>query len=126
MNKAIEKQVKEREERLRNAMMGSDIEALDELLSDDLIFTNHQGGVMTKADDLEAHRSGFVKIDNIELSDQRIKVIGDSVAVVTVQAAITGIFGGQKADSVLRFTRVWQKVSQDTWRIITGHSSIVI
>jgi hypothetical protein len=46
----------ELEERLRFAMCNSDIDELDNLLADNLIFTNHLGQVVSKTEDLESHR----------------------------------------------------------------------
>lgn len=45
MTNTIETQILEAEERLRLAMLGSDVAALDELLAPDLIFTSHSGTV---------------------------------------------------------------------------------
>ena len=117
-------QIEAYEERLRQAMLKSDLSALDELLAPDLIFTNHLGHLMTKNDDLEAHKSGALKIDEIKLSDQVVKVSGN-VAVVSVQAYIAGKFGGEASESSIRFTRVWSKVSSERWQVIAGHSSLV-
>ncbi len=55
MSDTIETQILEAEEQLRQAMLASDVNALDDLLSPELIFTNHLGQVMGKQDDLAAH-----------------------------------------------------------------------
>ncbi|MFV1997135.1 MAG: DUF4440 domain-containing protein [Acidiferrobacterales bacterium] len=47
------------------------------------------------------------------------------VAVVSLQAHITGEFAGDVAVNNFRFTRVWSKTSSDVWQKIAGHSSIV-
>lgn len=62
------------ENRLKKGMLNSDVEMLNEVLSDDLIFTNHFGQIMTKSDDINGHRSGFVKINAIKQSEQSIKI----------------------------------------------------
>jgi len=124
MNQSIELQIEECEERLKQAMLCSDVSALDELLSPDLTFTNHLGQLMTKQDDLEAHESGMLKINEITLSDQKVKNYGDMVAV-SVQAHILGSFAGVMSKSNIRFTRVWSKASSEDWQVIVGHSSIV-
>ena len=118
------KKIKEYEERLQQAMLQSDVNALDELIAPDLIFTNHFGHVMAKPDDLEAHRSGVVKINTLTLSDQKIK-LHDDMAIVSVQARIIGSFNGIESESDLRFTRVWSKTVDNHWQVIAGHASIV-
>lgn len=111
------------EETLRQAMLNSDVEALDELIADDLIFTMHTGLVINKQDDLEAHRTGIQKFTGIDLDDQQIRYYGDC-AVVTVKAELTGKFNGQDYSETYRFTRIWVK-RQDRWQIAAGHVSQV-
>lgn len=49
------------EEKLRHAMLTSDVAVLDELIADDLVWTMHTGKVVNKQFDLEAHRSGMFR-----------------------------------------------------------------
>ena len=53
------------EDQLKTAMIDSDVLVLDQLISDDLIFTRHLGQIMSKQDDLEAHRSGSVSYTHL-------------------------------------------------------------
>lgn len=57
------------EEKLRQAMLTSDVSILDELIADDLVFTMHTGQVVDKQYDLEAHQSGIFKFTKLEVSD---------------------------------------------------------
>ncbi len=125
MNQEIKAEIKACEEQLKQAMLESDISELDKLLGPDLIFTNHLGQVMTKQDDLEAHKSGMLKIKEITLSDNKIRIVGD-IVIVSVQAKIVGVFAGEESENNFRFTRVWCKNTSNGWQIITGHSSIVV
>ncbi len=111
------------EEKLRQAMLNSDVQALDELIADDLLFTMHTGLVISKQDDLEAHRTGIQKFTSIDLNEQQIRHYGDS-AVVSVKASLTGKFTGQPYCATYRFTRVWVK-RQNQWQIAAGHISQV-
>ena len=124
MSQIIETEIKACEEELRAAMLKSDTDLLDRLLLPDLIFTNHLGQLMTKEDDLNAHRSGLVKIDRIELGDLQIKSMG-SVAVVTVQARIQGSYRGESSENEFRFTRVWSKNTNNNWQVAVAHSTLV-
>ncbi len=124
MNKTSEAEIQDLEQQLKVAMLNSDISALDKLLSSELIFTNHLGQIMTKQDDLNAHKSGRAKIDKIELFEQHIKIL-NGVAVVTVQARILGSFNGESSESEFRFTRVWCKSSDNKWLVTVAHSSMV-
>jgi ketosteroid isomerase-like protein len=124
MNQFIAQQIDECENRLKQAMLNSDVNSLDELLASELVFTNHLGRLMSKQDDLQAHRSGMLKIAEIALSDQKIKII-DSVAIVSVQAHIVGSFAGTASKDDIRFTRVWSKTEEGKWQVIAAHSSLV-
>lgn len=125
MDTRIEMLIKEYEEKLRTAMIQSNVKALDELLAPDLVFTSHLGQLLTKHDDLEAHSSGIVKLRDITPSEQNIKVI-DGTAVVTVKVHIVGSIGGNNSEGDFRFTRVWSKKTDNTWQVIAAHSSVVV
>ncbi|MDJ0747630.1 MAG: nuclear transport factor 2 family protein [Xenococcaceae cyanobacterium MO_167.B27] len=124
MSNSIETQILEAEERLRLAMLDSDVRVLDELLALELVFTNHLGQVLGKQDDLAAHQSGKFKIETLTPSDRRIQVIGN-VASVTVKVHLVGSYAGAGFDNDLRFTRIWNLSSNGTWQIVTAHSSVV-
>jgi len=123
MNSNWEMEVAKAEERLRNAMIESDIPILDKLLSPCLVFTNHLGLVMSKSDDIEGHKAGDLKIEDIVLSDQIIKRI-DGLVLVSVHAEITGSYKGSTANGNFRFTRLWNNENSN-WKVIVGHSCLV-
>lgn len=124
MNQPIETQIEQCEARLKSAMLNSDVNALDELLAANLVFTNHLGRLMTKSDDLAAHRSGMLKISAISLTDKKL-IIQNDVAVVSAQATINGVFQGMPSEKHYRFTRVWAKTEPGKWQVIAAHSCIV-
>ncbi len=123
MDSALKKEIIEAEESLKFAMISSDIEALNQLLSKDLIFTNHLGQLLSKNDDLAAHNKGDFKINDLSLSDQIIKASGN-VVIVSVHANIVGSYKGEATSGNFRFTRVWEKLDSK-WQVLAGHSSIV-
>ena len=111
------------EKKLESAMLRSDVEMLDTLLDDNLVFTNHVGQQTTKQMDLEAHRSGFVKIESINQSNQSVSLF-DNVAIVTVLSEICGLFGDVRSTAKIHFTRVWQKRNTGEYTLIAAHSSL--
>ncbi len=124
VNNSIESKIQKCEKLLKEAMLQSNVSELNKLLADDLIFTNHLGRVMNKQDDLEAHRSKILNINEITLNDMKIKLYS-GIAIVTVKAHIIGSFNGEISENDFRFTRIWSEVSSGTWQIISGHSSLV-
>jgi ketosteroid isomerase-like protein len=110
------------EERLRQAMLHSDVAELDALIAPELLFTTHFGQIATKQEDLEAHRSGFFKFTEITPSDRQIQ-INPGFTVVSVLMHLVGIHGGIPFDQNIRFTRVWAISSNGSLQIIAGHTS---
>ncbi len=124
MNQTNHPIIVEHEERLKLAMLHSDVTELDRLLAPELQFTNHFGQLMSKQDDLDAHQSDILSINEIVISEQNI-ILYSEVAIVTVRAFIVGIFSGVKSGNNFRFTRVWSKASHNNWHIVIAHSTIV-
>ena len=125
MTNSIETQILEAEEQLRLAILNSDVNTLNQLLAPELIFTNHLGQVLSKEDDLTAHRSGIIKVKVLTPSEQYIQLRGD-VAIVSVRMHLVGSYDGIESDSDFRFTRIWTLSSTNTWQVIAAHSSIVV
>ena len=124
LNPSIEKQILQAEERLRIAMLNSDVNTLDELLAPELIFTNHLGRVLSKHDDLAAHQSGIIKVSKLIPSEQDIRLSGD-VAIVSVRVHLSGSYAGKESNGDFRFTRIWTLSASGSWHIIAAHSSLV-
>ena len=116
--------IRELENRLIEAMKTSNIQELNALLADDLIFTAHTGQIFRKEDDINAHSSGNIKIFSIETSEQVIR-IEDNVAIVSVLMEISGSFFDNTEVGFFRFTRIW-KLNGGQWQIIAAHSTQVI
>lgn len=123
MNRIMESQIAEAEERLRTAMLISDVKVLDELLAPDPIFTNHLGQLLNKQDDLAAHRSGLLEVNELEASERHIQLHGE-VAVVSVRMRISGTYDGGPASGDFRFTRVWALFPAESWRLIAAYSVV--
>ena len=117
-------QIIELENRLIQAMKGSNVNELDALIDDELIFTGHDGRLYTKEMDLQAHREGNIAIFELTTSEQVIKII-DDIAVVSVRKDISGSFFEEVQVGIFRFTRIW-KYKNGKWRIIAGHSTQMV
>jgi hypothetical protein len=64
------------ERRLQAAQLASDVEGLDNLLDDRLVFTGPAGRLYSKQDDLELHRSGRQVLSRVEEEDLSVLVDG--------------------------------------------------
>ncbi|OSN10478.1 hypothetical protein AU512_08345 [Lonsdalea iberica] len=114
------------ETRLRQAMLVSDVTALETLLDRELLSLSHLGQTLGRSDDLDAHRSGLIKNHNLQTADEQI-LLKDNVAIVVVKTQNFGSFGGQPADSVFLFTRTWLRSPDSTnGRVIAATSERLI
>ena len=112
------------EDELRAAQLSADVEALDRLISDDLLFTGPTGELATKADDLAAHRSGLVRIRRHEPQHMRVRRIGNDVVIVALLTRLAGIYAETPFEGTYRYTRIWTREG-GRWRIAGGHVSEV-
>ena len=124
MSKFDESDILLLENRLKQAMLNSNISDLDTILADDLIFTNHLGQLMTKQEDLNAHKTGQLEIENIEFSDIKIMPF-NGMALVNAEVRLVGSFNGEAAENIFRFSRIWNKNSNNIWQVIMAHSTLV-
>jgi ketosteroid isomerase-like protein len=113
------------EARLRAAQLSADVDALDRLIDDDLLFAGPDGQLGTKAQDLAAHSSGVVRFRSHEPRELRIRRIADNVAVVALLAHLVVDVAGTPSEGVYRYTRVWAREDGGDWRVVGGHVSAV-
>lgn len=112
------------EMQLVDAMKSSDVATLEKLLADNLLFTNHNGHLLTKQDDLNAHLSDELEIFSIDTSAQLIELYGDT-AIVSVVKDLSSSYQGHASIGIFRFTRVWHN-NGSGWQVVAAHSSQVI
>jgi len=118
MNIAAEAEVIVSENALLDAMRTSDVDLLDRLLHDDLLFNAPTGETATKALDLANYRSGTINLQTVAASDHRLSTIGDDV-VVAVTVELKGSYLGQEIDGRFRYLRVWKRFAGG-WKVIAG------
>ncbi len=107
------------EARLLKAIETHNLESLDQLLHDDLLFNLPSGHTITKAMDLESHSSGSLMVVNKTITrDLTINLIGDT-AVVTVILELDANYDGQPFQGDFKYLRVWKQFG-DHWQVIAG------
>ena len=120
-----DQQIVSLEARIRAAQLSADVAALNELISDDLLFTGPDGQLGTKAQDLEAYRSGTVKFMAHVPEELRIRRVGAKVAISSLRAQLTVDIAGNISRGTYRYTRVWAREDDQIWRVVGGHVSLV-
>lgn len=119
----MKNEIIKKEEELRLAMLASDVEKLDELIDDSLVFVLPDGNLATKQMDLAAHSSKIQKISELNQSEQIINVYGNS-AVVNVKADLVGTYGEVPITGAYRYARVWTKLDNKL-KIVAGSITMI-
>jgi len=119
MNQA---RVIEYEEMLRSAMLSNNIELLEELLSDELIFVNHLGEWLSKEEDINVHRSKSLDIAGMEVLEQEVKLFQELAVTVTKVALNGALATGESIGGEYSYTRVWKDV-EGKLKVVSCHCS---
>ncbi len=109
MEKTITREnVVEAENKLFSAQLVSNVEALDQLLHDDLIAVSPTGEIVTKEMDLASHRAKTMIIEDASTEINDIRITGDTaLSIVTMTAK--GKVMGTPLEGKFRYFRVWKR-----------------
>jgi ketosteroid isomerase-like protein len=106
------------EEQLRQALLTDDVQALAQLLHDDLVFTDQTGIVVGKQDDLNSHASGALKMIEYEILETIVRLYGE-IAIAVVKEHLSVIVQETPVSGDYRYTRIWL-FDQGRWQIVGG------
>lgn len=98
--------------------------ALERLFADEYLFTNEDGKTRTKAEDIAVLVSPDLKIESEEVTDQKVRVIGNNAAVETGVYRFKGAFKGKPIEETGRYTTTWVFRAL-RWQIVADHTSVV-
>lgn len=119
MEKGItEEEVLEQENNLYEAIKQSDIEMLNELLHNDLLFIIPSGEAITKEIDLKTYSDGLSKIDELHPHIENLNIIED-LAVITLTIELKGSFNNDGFEAKYRYIRFWKKF-QNGIKVVGG------
>ena len=103
------------------AMAAKDVETLEDLLADDLIYTHSSARLDTKRSLIQAMVSGATVYTGVEPSDVKAQDLGDTV-VLTGIAQIKVRANGNPLAFGVRFTDVYAK-RDGRWQMVTWQST---
>ena len=109
----------------KKAALANDIEAMDRLLSDDYLGITANGQVVTKPQQLDRMRTHDFQITSLSVSDVKIKLISEHAAIVTSLAQVEGTNEGRPLHGEFRYTRVYQRIPNDGWKITSFEATHV-
>lgn len=116
----IETKIIECENRLLQAIQNSEINTLEDLLHDDLIFIIPSGQIISKKMDIENYSSGFMKVKHIDFSDRVVSCINE-IVIVSVTIHQKADFNDKNIDGIYKYLRVWS-CSNNDWKVVAGSS----
>jgi ketosteroid isomerase-like protein len=112
------------ESALRAAMLAGDVDALDRLISERLLFAGPTGELATKADDLRAHRERIIKFLRHEPESVEMRRVSDDCFVVSQATELEVALAGAVHRGKYRYIRVWTREA-DGWRILAGQVAAI-
>jgi len=104
------------EQQWRTAQLNNDVAAMDRLLSDDYLGITAGGDVLTKTQQLDRMRSRAISLTSLELSDIKIKLVGQ-IAIVSSLARSTGNSDEGPLDGSFRYTRIYRHLPGGAWKV---------
>ncbi|MDM1296309.1 nuclear transport factor 2 family protein [Sphingobacterium sp. N143] len=109
MHKITKETVAKAENELFLAQLASNVDALDQLLDDNLIAVGPTGQMLTKEMDLDTHRSKTMVIEDASTEIDDISIFEDTaLSIVTMTAK--GKVMGAPLEGRFRYFRVWKHV----------------
>lgn len=106
------------ENQLYDAMKSSNVETLDKLLHNDLLFIVPSGETITKEMDLETYRNGNLKIEELIPNIEQLNII-DDLAIITLKINLKGSYNSQFFEAQYRYIRFWKNFS-DGIKVVGG------
>ena len=94
------------EQKLTNAEKIGDINALEELLSDDFTGINFHGKSIDKNSFISDHSNPDLKFNKLDISELKLKLI-DAVGIVTGKTSYEATYKGNPIAGSTRFMDVW-------------------
>lgn len=110
------RQIEQVEEKWRQAILHSDIAALDSILDDDYVAITAAGTLRTKEQTLEAFRSGKQHITSFETSDRKFRFYGNT-ALITGRAEAKGTNLEGDMTGNYRYTQVYVYSVKNGWKL---------
>ena len=112
-------EIRDVERQLQQAMVKNDVQALERLIHDDLVFIDVEGNVQGKRDDIDSHASGAMVQTAVEFVEEPVMQLHGETAVVAVKAHVKVQLQGNPVEALCRYLRVWL-FQDERWQILSG------
>lgn len=120
---ATEQAVLAAHEKRRDATLAGDAAAVGSMMTDDLTFTHANAVVETKAEFLDALKTGRYQYKSLTDEERGVRVHGDT-GIVSGTCRIVVTAAGNDIDIRVRFTELWVKEG-GAWQMVLWHATNV-
>jgi ketosteroid isomerase-like protein len=121
---AVEQAVLKLEQQWEDALLKSDVVALDKLYGDSLNYTHSSGAVDDKATYIGNIKSGASKYESMKRDDIKVRVYGDT-ALVNCHWVVQSVSKGNKIDTNARLLHVYVK-QKDGWKLVSHQATRIV
>jgi ketosteroid isomerase-like protein len=118
-----EAEIQDAEARLRAAMLEGDAEALETLLSVELVITDEDGRSVSRDEAVAELRSRRLRLEVMEVEDLQVRRLGEA-AIAWSRVRMVGTHEAQPVSGHYAVTRVWMREDGE-WRVAADHASAV-
>ena len=117
----VPREILELEKQRREAQLQGDWKAIQKINAPDFTEIAGAGTIRTAAQNAEAMRSGMLKFDSVEYSEQQVLPY-DNVAIVTGVAHRSGSYDGKPFRQQARFSRIYVR-QKGGWRAVFAQNT---
>jgi ketosteroid isomerase-like protein len=119
-----EQELLKRNKEYDEALVREDASALERIFADEFIYMSTTGDLINKAQQLEAIKSGDLKVEYGKSDEVRVRVYGNT-AVMTGRFIAKGEYKGKVFESPERYTAVWVK-RRGRWQLVAEQGTRVV
>jgi ketosteroid isomerase-like protein len=117
----VEQAVLKLEQQWEDALINSDVAALEKIYDDSLTYTHSSGAVDNKSVYVGNIKSGVTKYQSMKRDDIKVSVYGNA-ALVTCHWEVHVLNRGNKIDTNARYIHVYVK-QKDGWKMVAHQST---
>src|SRR5262245_65431887 len=121
VSNGVEQAVRKLEQQWEDALLKSDVAALDKIYDDSLSYTHSSGTVDNKATYIGNIKSGASKYESMKRDDIKVRVYGNT-ALVSCHWVVHVLSRGNKIDTDARYLHVYVKQT-DGWKMVAHQAT---
>jgi len=122
---AIETEIKKLANDGVASILKGDTAAVEKLWNDNYVFIAQDGTVTTKAQRIDAMKSGQSKLESLAYDEMSVRSNPEGTGAILIgRATVKGTNMGKPIDGQMRFTQVWSK-TKDGWRQVSGQVTAI-